>query len=109
MKECTFAPQIDKTDKQRTMNEFLEDENKFVQKVQDNVAKIAEENKVKEESKIANNPQIDENSRALIEQKRGSEPIYEKLYAKRKIKSKPQEEEKKPVNLNFVKIYFSKF
>ena len=57
----------------------------------DDIARIAEECNKKELAKIEKNPIIDENSRTLVEQKRGDKPIYERLYAKRKEADKIKE------------------
>jgi len=101
MKECTFAPKTLNTDKTRTMQEFFEDQVKFQQKRQDNVAKIATENNLKIDQKFDPHPEIDENSRALIEQKRGAEPIYQRLYAKSKKPVQEQSKEEKKQVFNF--------
>ena len=82
MKECTFAPQIIRSgDGSRKFDDFLQDQSKFNQRRLDNIARIAEDSKAKTQPQIDPHPQIDPNSVALLEAKRGQERIFERLYA----------------------------
>ena len=106
LRECTFIPNIDKkpTDL-RNFQEFIEDQNKFQKERKESIAKIAAEAKVKEEHLIGAQPLIDENSKSLVNEKRGKDPIYERLYAIRKKPIKDQDKDKDKEGPNKVFLF----
>ncbi len=96
MKECTFSPQVIRlNDQPRTLDEFLQDQNKFQQKKHDNIEKISGDNKEKVAGSVTLKPQIDENSAVLIQRKPRNAPIYERLFEmSKKPVGKPEEDSK---------------
>ena len=95
LKECTFTPMtIQPVEKPRTLEEFLQDQSRFQQRRQDNIAKISEDSKEKAKDVVVSTPQIDENSVALVAKQQRGQSIYERLYAISK-KSIQVEEDKK--------------
>ncbi len=98
LKECTFSPQtVRPVEQPRTLDEFLQDQSRFQQRKQDNIAKISEDGKEKVKEDVSQMPQIDENSAALASKKPRDEPIFERLYsiAKKPIQPPAAESEKK--------------
>jgi len=98
MKECTFAPQVHSTKERRKFDEFIKDQKKYLEKKQENIAKLAKDNEEKEISELIGQPEINTYSKILVEQKEEKEdiPVHERLYKKSK-KPIPEEEEKKEV------------
>jgi len=96
MKECTFSPQIEKpTEHLRSVDEFLQDQNKFLQRKKDNIAKIAGDNKEKIKDSIPQHPKIDQNSEALLQAKPREGPVHERLYNLKRKEIPIEKEEKK--------------
>jgi len=85
MEGCTFSPEIYSVEEgyqKRNLEQFLEDQQNFVTKV----TKKIEDEKMRASMMEDNamHPQIDEQSRRIVEEKlaekRGNRPIHERLY-----------------------------
>ena len=81
---CTFHPEINKAQenaKKRNLEEFLEDQKKFLEKVSKKTEDMQVQRKNEDESIM--HPSIDETSRKIIEEKmadRYNKPTHERLY-----------------------------
>ena len=85
LKECTFHPEIIRTEPQRrTVEDFLKDQKMFLEKKQENLMKKQEDQRAKMEMQYVGKPELAAGSLRLINEKKKSdspkEPIYEKLY-----------------------------
>jgi len=97
MKECTFTPAvINPVEKPRNLDEFLQDQSKFVQRKLDNIAKISEDGKEKVKESISKMPTIDPTSAEMASKLPRDKPIHERLYlsSKKTIKEEEKKEEK---------------
>ena len=80
---CTFKPEINhyEGDHKRSLNQFIEDQKKFQEKVKKKTEDLTVQTSQMNASTL--HPTIDETSRKIIEEKmaeRGSKPTYERLY-----------------------------
>jgi len=92
MEECTFAPKINERASQkpkRSINEFLEDQKNYVQKVEEKKKKLQDEAKQKELANIGpHKPELSEGTRKILEKKKEEkqgknepeEPVHDRLY-----------------------------
>eukprot|EP01022_Parablepharisma_sp_SALTPOND_P021433 TRINITY_DN4226_c0_g1_i3.p4 TRINITY_DN4226_c0_g1~~TRINITY_DN4226_c0_g1_i3.p4 ORF type:complete len:447 (+),score=84.11 TRINITY_DN4226_c0_g1_i3:10566-11906(+) len=98
MKECTFAPKTLRKTEKRRLEDFLNDQKRYLEKRQENINKMAQDNKVKEEQSIVSLPRINERSKVLTEVKKEqtSQPVHERLFAKSKKPITAPEEDTKP-------------
>lgn len=95
LKECTFAPKTLRQTEKRSLEEFLRDQQRHLDRKQETISKMAKDNEIKEESLMISQPAINERSKILLESKEDqSKPAYERLYEKSK---KPMEKTEKPV------------
>lgn len=96
MKECTFAPKTLRKTEKRKLEDFLKDQQKYLDKRQETIKKMAKDSQEKEEQSIASLPKINERSKMLSNKTEGKEqpaqPVHERLFAKSK-KPLPQPEE----------------
>ena len=87
LKECTFAPKTLRQTEKRSLEDFLRDQQRHLDRKQETINKIAKDNEIKEESLMILQPAINEKSKVLLESKEDeSKPVYERLYAKSKKK-----------------------
>lgn len=99
LKECTFAPKTLRQKEKRTLDDFLKDQQKHLDKKQENINRLQKDNEIKEESLMISHPTINEYSKVLTESKDKDEarPAYQRLYDKSKKplpEQKPKEEAK---------------
>ena len=85
LKECTFHPEIIRSEPQRrTIEDFLNDQKLFLEKRQENIIKKQEDQRAKLEMQYVGRPELAAGSLRLLNEKKKSdspkEPIYEKLY-----------------------------
>ncbi len=97
MKECTFAPKTLRKTEKRRLEDFLKDQQRYLEKKQENINKMAKDNQEKEEQSIASLPRINERSKVLTEVKKeqSAQPVHERLFAKSKKPIAPPEEDQK--------------
>ncbi len=95
LKECTFVPKTLRPSEKRTLDDFLKDQQRHLERKQENINRIAKDNKDKEESSIVSMPKINERSKVLSEAKEqvSAQPVHERLFAMSK-KPLAQPEEK---------------
>lgn len=85
LKECTFAPKTLRATEKRKLEDFLKDQQRHLERKQENISKMAKDNQEKEESSIVSLPHINERSKVLTETKEPlAQPVHERLYAKSK-------------------------
>ena len=86
MRECTFAPKTLRKTEKRRLEDFLKDQQRHLEKKQENINKLVKDNQEKEELSIASLPKINEHSRIMTEVKKeqSSKPVHERLFAKSK-------------------------
>lgn len=86
VEECTFTPDTQATaqtygvSESRTLDQFLEDQKKFLEDKEMHINMRLEEES-KHVTGVVHQPTIDENSRRMIESKgQSNEPVYDRLY-----------------------------
>ena len=85
LKECTFAPKTLRTSEKRKLEDFLKDQQKHLEKKQENINRLAKDNQEKEEASIVSMPKINERSKVITGEKESPDkPVHERLYAKSK-------------------------
>ncbi len=96
LKECTFAPRTLRPKERRTLDDFLKDQQKHLDRKKDDITKMAKDSQEKEEASLASLPKINEKSKVLKKDQPDDKPAYERLFAmsknpigksKRKIKA----------------------
>lgn len=103
LKECTFAPKTLRQKEKRSLDDFLRDQQKHLERKQENINRLQKDNEAKEESLMVAQPLINEHSKILTEGKdrEDGKKAYERLYEKSKKplnEEKPKEEHpKKPI------------
>jgi len=93
LEECSFAPKILNQKEKRSLDDFLKDQQKHVDKKQENIAKLQKDKEIREQSLLVSHPAISEYSKLLAETKKKDEgkPVFQRLFEKR---IKPIVEEK---------------
>ena len=106
MKECTFLPKTLRHKEKRRFNDFLQDQEKYIKKRKENLSKMIEDSKIKEEQSLVLVPKINDQSRTLTEIK-NEQPVHERLFSKSKKTSiKPEERiEKKRIRRKDIKEF----
>jgi hypothetical protein len=97
LRECTFAPKTLRGSDKRKLEDFLKDQQKHLDRKQENIARLTEDMKAKEESLIVLQPSINERSRVLHEGKAEDAPVHERLYARSKKPLEPAPSQAPPV------------
>lgn len=92
MKECTFAPKISDKRKQRSLQKFLDAQQKHMEKRQENVQRMIKDIKEREEESITSLPKI--NGQPKLFEK--TESVYERLFlrSKKAVIVNPKSEER---------------
>ena len=90
MKECSFTPTANVSKNIRKIDEFLEDQQKFLKKKQEKITRMIEEKKAIEEAKTQAPPKLSEKTKVLAlkrEEKKNvtGKAVYERLYSNRQI------------------------
>ena len=94
LKECTFAPDISKSNMNKTLTNYIIDNNTYSIRAKIDLNKI-----MKEGNNLTFKPTIDEKSRSMISKtRRSNTPVYERLY---ELSSKGKES---PQNNNELKL-----
>lgn len=104
MKECTFKPKIKGDGSRRTVQEFVNEMQKFEKQKQEKLKAMREESeKVQHSDEHPHKPQICEKSMQILAKKgeNASEPVYEKLYKSSKQPKKSESESSSTEKLPF--------
>jgi len=80
MKECTFVPKTLRQKERRHFQDFLKDQQQYLEKRRESLRKMIEQNKTKEEQSIMSVPRINEQSKPI----EVNEPVHERLFSKSK-------------------------
>lgn len=96
-----------KEGEKRSIDEFNEDQRKYLQKVQDKLQKIKDEIEVKTKESLAEKPIINQNSKSIAEQKlAGTTDFHDRLFKEtigKVAMSAPEEKKRKTKSLKAVK------
>ncbi|KAL4465214.1 hypothetical protein ABPG74_001928 [Tetrahymena malaccensis] len=83
MEQCTFTPQTYSTrpEEQRTLNQFLEDQEKFQKQQSEKINMLRYQIQEEKNQNTTHQPKINQKSEMIVQMKRvEKEPVYDRLY-----------------------------